>query len=134
MLKLIIGLKGSGKTKNLIAQVNDALARTAGNVVVIEQGEKLRYDVKYTARLINTLEYGVANGEAFYGLVAGIVASNSDVTDIFVDGSIRICGTLESLEAVLPALDKLSRANDVNLVMTCSVAADTADETVKKYV
>ena len=39
MLKLIIGLKGSGKTKNLIAQVNEALARTAGNVVVIEQGE-----------------------------------------------------------------------------------------------
>ncbi|MBQ7726984.1 MAG: hypothetical protein IJT60_00195 [Clostridia bacterium] len=134
MLNLIIGLKGSGKTKNLIRQLNEALDKTNGNVVCIEQGEKLRYDVKYTARLVNTDEYGVKNGDQLFGLIAGIVASNSDVTDIFVDGVLRICKSKEDFESVLPSLEKLADRNKVRLVMTCSVSAEDAGEVIAKYI
>ena len=134
MLNLIIGLKGSGKTKNLIRQLNEALDKTNGNVVCIEQGEKLRYDVKYTVRLVNTDEYGVKNGDQLFGLIAGIVASNSDVTDIFVDGVLRICKSKEDFESVLPSLEKLADRNKVRLVMTCSVSAEDAGEVIAKYI
>ncbi|MBP5293801.1 MAG: ATP-binding protein [Clostridia bacterium] len=134
MLNLIIGLKGSGKTKNLIRQLNEALDKTNGNVVCIEQGEKLRYDVKYTARLVNTDEYGVKNGDQLFGLIAGIVASNSDVTDIFVDGVLRICKSKEDFESVLPSLEKLADRNKVRLVMTCSVSEEDAGEVIAKYI
>ena len=79
MLKLLIGVKGTGKTKTLIELVNDALSKTQGDVVCIEKGIKLRYDVKYQARLINTNEYLVFDGESLYGFIAGILASNHDV-------------------------------------------------------
>ena len=134
MLNLIIGLKGSGKTKNLIRQLNEALDKTNGNVVCIEQGEKLRYDVKYTVRLVNTDEYGVKNGDQLFGLIAGIVASNSDVTDIFVDGVLRICKSKEDFESVLPSLEKLADRNKVRLVMTCSVSEEDAGEVIAKYI
>ena len=134
MLNLIIGLKGSGKTKNLIKQLNEALEKTNGNVVCVEQGEKLRYDVKYTARLINTDEYAIKDAKALYGLIAGIVASNSDVTDIFVDGVLRICESKEAFESTLPMFDKLAKNNNVNLIMTCSVSAQDPGEVIKQYI
>ena len=91
MLKLIIGVKGTGKTKTLINLVNGALEVTKGDVVCIEKGVKLRYDIKPTARLVDTEEYMISDAQALYGFVAGVLASNHDVTDLFVDGTLKIC-------------------------------------------
>ena len=87
MLKLIIGVKGTGKTKTLISMVNEASEKSEGTVVCIEKGVGLRFDVKYTVRLINTNDYLVFDAEALYGFVAGILASNHDVTDLFIDSA-----------------------------------------------
>ena len=73
MLKLIIGKKGSGKTKNLISMVDEALAMTKGDVVCIEKGDKLKFDIKYQCRLIDTNEYGINDGQALYGFIAGVI-------------------------------------------------------------
>ena len=75
MLKLIIGVKGTGKTKTLINMVNAAVESSKGDVVCIEKGVKLRYDVKYQARLINTEEFSINDATALYGFLAGIFAS-----------------------------------------------------------
>ena len=85
MIKLIIGVKGTGKTKTLINLVNTAIENSKGDVVCIEKGVKLRYDVKYQARLIDTEEFFVTDAQSLYGFVAGIFASNHDVTDLFID-------------------------------------------------
>ena len=85
MLKLIIGVKGTGKTKTLINLVNTAVENSKGDVVCIEKGVKLRYDIKYQARLIDTEEYFVCDAQSLFGFVAGIFASNHDVTDLFID-------------------------------------------------
>ena len=88
MVKLIIGIKGTGKTKTLIQMVNAALETTGGNVVVLEKGDKLKFDVKYQARLVNTDEYYVTDAQSLYGFVAGILASNHDVTELFIDSAL----------------------------------------------
>ena len=75
MLKLIIGVKGTGKTKALINMVNTAVENSQGNVVCIEKGDKLTYDVKHQARLIDTKQYFISDAQSLYGFIAGILAS-----------------------------------------------------------
>ena len=135
MLKLLIGVKGSGKTKTLISLVNEAVESSQGAVVSIEKGIKLRYDVNYRCRLINVDEYFVFDAEALYGFVAGILASNHDVTHVFVDSALRICNNdRDAFEKLLQSLDELSDSHKVDIVMTSSLPVEEADDTVKRYI
>ena len=132
MIKLYIGAKGSGKTKTLIELANNAAASSLGSVVCIEKGDKLTHEITYKARLIDTDDYSVTDAHALYGFIAGILASNSDITDIFVDGTLKICGgDVLALEAMLKNAEKI--AKDVNLVMTVSIAVDECPEGIKAY-
>lgn len=134
MLKLIIGKKGSGKTKTLISMVDEALAMTKGDVVCIEKGDKLKFDIKYQCRLIDTEAYLINDGQALYGFIAGILASNHDVTDLFIDSALKICGNdAESFEYFLKELESLLKNNPINCTITSSLAVEDATETVKKY-
>ena len=135
MVKLIIGVKGTGKTKALITMVNDAAEKTSGNVVCIEKGVGLRFDVKPTVRLINTNEYLVFDAAALYGFVAGILASNHDVTDLFIDGALKISNNdMAGFETFLKGLDELSNKLGVNIVITSSIPVEEASDLVKKYI
>ena len=132
MIKLFIGGKGSGKTKTLIELTNNAAQTSNGSVVCIEKGDKLKHEITYKARLIDTDAYAVCDAEALYGFIAGILASNSDITDIFVDSALKICGNdVAAFETMLPKLEKISE--NVNLVMSASIAVEEAPEGVKKY-
>ena len=134
MLKLIIGVKGTGKTKVLIDMVNSALAITKGDVVCIEKGTQLRFDIKSKVRLVDTEEYLIHDAEALYGFIAGILASNYDVTDLFVDNTFKICGgNLSALDALLENTDALLAKHDVNVFMTASIPVEDATDTIKKY-
>ena len=134
MLKLMIGVKGTGKTKTLIEKVNAAGAASHGNVVCLEKGTKLRYDVKSHVRLINTEEYLINDAEALYGFIAGILASNYDVTDLFVDNTLKICnGNIAAFEVLLNEVAELLAKHDVNVFMTASIPAEEASETIAKY-
>lgn len=92
MVTLIIGKKGSGKTKKLINLANEAVSASNGNVVVIEKGAKLTYDVTHKARLIDTEQYSITGYDAFFGFLSGICAGNYDVTDVLVDSTLKIGG------------------------------------------
>ena len=134
MLKLIIGVKGTGKTKNLINLVNTAVENSQGDVVCIEKGTKLRYDVKYTARLIDVKEYFVADAQSLYGFIAGILASNHDVTDVFVDSALKIANNdIAAFDNFVKEVDELSNNLNVNIVMTSSIPTEEASDIVKKY-
>ena len=90
MIKLIVGAKGSGKTKAMIDMINDSVKTSKGNVVVVEKGMKLTYDIAPAARLIDLDEYKVSGGEMLYGFVAGLMASNYDITDLYIDGILKV--------------------------------------------
>ncbi len=135
MLKLIIGVKGTGKTKTLISMVNEASEKSEGTVVCIEKGVGLRFDVKYTVRLINTNDYLVFDAEALYGFVAGILASNHDVTDLFIDSALKIANNdMTGFEAFVKEVDELSNKLGVNVVITSSIPVEEASDLVKKYI
>ena len=132
MIKLFIGSKGSGKTKTLIELTNNAAQSSNGSVVCIEKGDKLKHEITYKARLIDTDAYSVCDAEALYGFIAGILASNNDITDIFVDSSLKICGNdVAAFENMLPKLEKI--AANVNVVMSASIPVEEAPAGVKKY-
>ena len=135
MLKLIIGVKGTGKTKSLINLVNTASAESKGDVVCIEKGVKLRYDVKSTVRLIDTEEYFVADTDALYGFIAGILASNHDITDLFVDSALKICNNdVAAFDNFVELVAKLSDKLNINVVMTSSIPVEEASAVVNKYI
>lgn len=135
MLKLIIGVKGTGKTKALIDMVNKATEASEGSVVCIERGVKLRYDVKFRTRLINTNDYLIFDAQSLFGFIAGILASNHDVTDVYVDSSLKICNEdINAYEKMILELDELAEKHSVNVIMTASLPVEQASDIVKKYI
>lgn len=134
MLKIFAGLKGSGKTKNLIEMVNTAADSANGNVVCIEKGTKLIHEVTNKARLIDTITYNIDDASKLYGFVCGILASNYDITDLFIDSALKIClndmaGFEEFIRTLLPLLEE----NNINLTVTASVEVEKIPEALKAY-
>lgn len=134
MITLILGKKGSGKTKRLIDMCNSAVAASNGNVVFIEKDNNLTYDISHKARLAVAEEYAVKGYDALYGFIAGMCAGNYDITDIFVDSTLKIGGgDLEGLADFIEKLGDLSKKASTNLVL--SISADKADipERIAEY-
>ena len=134
MLKLMIGVKGTGKTKALIEKANTASRESHGDVACVEKGTVLRFDLAPKIRLIDTDVYKIHNAQALYGFIAGILASNYDVTDLFLDNTLKICGGgEEDLEKLADALAVLTADREINIFMTASLPAEEASENLKKY-
>ena len=126
MVKLIIGNKGSGKTKRLIELVNSAVEKSNGNVVCVEKERLLTYDVNYRARLVETDYYNISGYEAFYGFLAGVVAGNHDITDILVDATLKIGG--KDYEALANFLEKVSvLSKNAEQDITFTISCDECD-------
>ncbi len=134
MLKVILGKKGTGKTKALIEMVNKAAAEENGNVICIEYGDKLIHDIDHSARLIDITDYPVTTNEALEGFISGLLAGNYDIKQIYVDSLLKIVGDdLEEVGEALSKLEKLITANGATLVLLVSADAETAPESIKKY-
>lgn len=121
MVTLLIGHKGSGKTKKLISLANEAVTKSTGNVVVIEKGAKLTYDVTHKARLIDTDQYQISGYDVLFGFISGICAGNYDVTDIFVDSTFKICSDdKEALKTFVSKVKLLSDNAETNVTLLIS--------------
>ncbi len=121
MIKLIIGNKGTGKTKKLVDAVNATTEQSHGNVVCIEKGDTLNFSVTHKARLINTETYGISGFDAFYGMLCGVCAGNYDVTDIFSDATLKIVGKdFDHLADFFDRVSALSEETNTNFVFTVS--------------
>ena len=129
MIKIIIGKKGSGKTKLLADMVNAAADTSLGNVVCIEKSDALIYSIKYKARLVDTDTYGINGYDEYYGMIAGIKAGNHDITHIFGDATLRIGG--RDFDELADFFERISKIEDVEFIFT--VSADK-EELPKKIV
>ncbi len=135
MVKLIMGLSGSGKTKTLIDLVRSAIDTEHGDVVCIEKSKHLTYDIPYRARLIRTDDYGVKGNTMLYGFLCGLHAGNYDITHFFIDDLNKILDdrSNEALEKFLAELERFSRREDTDFTITINADPAKAGESLKKY-
>ena len=135
MVQLIMGLKGSGKTKRLIEQVNTALQEESGSVVVIEKDKKLTFDIPYQARLVFASDYSIGTVEFFKGLLSGLHAGNYDITHIFIDNFVKMMpGVTEAeIEEFLAWLDAFSEKESVKFTVSMTLNPDAVSENIRKY-
>lgn len=134
MIKLITGKKGTGKTKILIDMINDAVKATNGDLICIEKGAKLTYDISYKVRLVDAERFNVSGYDAFYGFVAGMLAGNYDIKEIFVDSILKIGGAdFDEFGIMLDKLDKLT-GDDTKIVFTVSADNEEFPASVTKFV
>jgi ABC-type cobalamin/Fe3+-siderophores transport system ATPase subunit len=132
MIKVICGKNGSGKTKKMIDMVNDVCKTSTGSVVCIEQGMQLTYDISYRCRLIAANEYNIKGYEEFYGFLAGVLAGNYDISEVFVDGILKIGNKdLLGLADLLKRVEAL--AENINVTITVSADENELPDEVKKY-
>ncbi len=135
MVKVIMGLKGHGKTKQLIELVRRASEEEHGNVVCIERDEALRYDIPMSVRLIKLSDYKLIGYTALKGFLSGLRAGNYDITHIFLDGLFKLAGTesLNEVEEFLDWCDAFSEREGVKFTMTISADEAAATEGIKKF-
>ena len=134
MIQVIMGLKGSGKTKKLIDGINAAVASASGDVVCIEYGKKLTYDVTYKVRLVDSKEYGIRSSEMLKGFLSGLHAGNFDITNVFIDNLYKTIGDDKAVgEEFVAWCAKFAAEN--NMEITISITEDPAEasEAVKQY-
>jgi len=135
MVKVIMGLKGSGKTKNLIDLVNKAAVEESGSVVCIEKDSALTYDISHDARLVKITDYDFGGYDFLKGFISGLQAGNYDITHIFVDGLLKITGDNSDIkmEEFLTWCESFSNKENVKFTITISADASLASPGVKKY-
>ena len=135
MVELLIGKKGTGKTKALIEKVNNALTVAKGNVVFISNDTNRNiFDVKSKARMADTSEFEIKSYDEFLGFISGIISRDFDITNIFVDGIFKIVGSdnLDGFESFLNRLETMSQKFEITFVISVSIDSETAPDYIKK--
>lgn len=135
MVKLIMGLKGTGKTKKLVELVRSAVNDGNGDVVVIEKKRKLTYDIPYQARLIDADEYDIGTYEFLKGLICGIHAGNYDITHFYIDNFLKLVedDSPEALETFVTWLDGFAEKEKIEFVISVSADPETASDKLKAF-
>ena len=135
MVKLILGLKGSGKTKKLVDLVRDAVKMENGDVVCIEKEKKLTYDIPYQARLIEAGSYDTGSYEFIKGFICGLHSGNYDITHVFVDNFYKIVSNKDPVVfgEFLDWLEDFSEKEKIEFVISVTMDPDTVGDAIKKY-
>ena len=134
MIQVIMGLKGSGKTKKLIDSINQTAKEAKGDVVCIEYDKKLTFDISYRVRLVDSKEYGIDNLDKLKGLLSGLHAGNYDITNIYIDNLYKTIGAdRKAGEEFILWCANFAKSNDMNITITVSDDPAQAAEAVKRY-
>lgn len=134
MIHVIMGLKGSGKTKKLIDSIHETVDHATGAVVCIEYGKKLTYDVNYRVRLVDSKEYGICNLDMLKGFLSGLHAGNFDITHVYIDNLYKTIGSDRAAgEAFILWCADFAKANSMEITMTVSDDPAQASEAVQQY-
>lgn len=134
MVKVIVGQKGSGKTKELIESIQLAVEQESGSIVCIEKGSSLRYDISYRVRLVDAQEYGIKTYDQMIGFISGLYAGNFDITHIFIDNLCKLLGN-DASQAVdfCQWCEVFGERNNLKFTIAISDDPGSANEKLRKY-
>ena len=134
MILVIMGLKGSGKTKKLLDSIQETVSSASGDVVCIEYGKKLTYDVNYRVRLVDSKEYGICSLDMLKGFLSGLHAGTFDITNVYIDNLYKTIGADRAAgEAFILWCAEFAQVNNMNITITVSDDPAEASEEVKKF-
>ena len=135
MVKLIMGLKGSGKTKLMMGLLKTAIETENGDIIFIDKDKKLIYDIPYTVRLVHGSDYGICSNQQFMGFISGIHAGNYDITHVFIDNFFRMLDDTsnKAVEQMLGWLNDFSEKENVKFTISASADVSGLTEAIKKY-
>lgn len=135
MISIISGAKGKGKTKYLLAQVNDAVKEANGSIVYLDKSAKHMYELSNKVRLINVAEYPIASADAFIGFLCGVLSQDSDIEKMYVDSFLKVSYTEGTdISELVSTLDVIGKQFAVDFVLSVSMDAEALPESVKPYV
>ena len=134
MIRVIMGLKGSGKTKKMIDSIHETLEHASGDVVCIEYGKKLTYDVNYKVRLVDSKEYAISNPDLLKGFLSGLHAGNFDITHVFIDNLYKTIGSdVAAAEGFIAWCADFAKVNNMEITVTISDDPAQASDLIKQY-
>ena len=135
MVRLIMGMKGSGKTKQLIELINNAAKDEPGNVVCIEANRNMTYDIHYHIRLIDAHEYKLNSYDLLQGFISGLHAGNYDISHMFIDNLCKIVGREvdAETETFLNWLDSFGERNSIKFTVTISAEPGLATDGMQRF-
>ena len=134
MIHLIMGLKGSGKTKKMRDSIDATLASASGDVVCIEYGKNLTYELNYRVRLVDSEEYGISSPDMLKGFLSGLHAGNFDITNVYIDNLYKTIGADRAAgEEFVAWCAKFAEVNSMNITITVSDDPALASEAMKQY-
>ena len=135
MIQLIVGHKGSGKTKAIVEMANKAVKESKGYVVVIEKDVRLTYEISSAARLVYSDEYAIAGYDAVYGFITGLLAGNYDITHVFVDNFTKMLTEVseQQIAEFLAWLNDFSEREHIQFTLSLSMDPATTGSEITKY-
>ena len=135
MIKIVYGPKGFGKTKIMIDEVNKAADVAKGNVVFVTDKRMSTVSINFNVRCVYTEEHAIDNYQAFIGFINGLLAGNSDIEYIYIDGFRRIIGEkLRGGQKVFKAIKQLQKEYpELKMVISLSATKEELPSYAKRY-
>jgi len=135
MVKLLVGRKGSGKTKSMIQLANDRIEKSDGSVVFINKNHRLMYDLKYKIRVVCMEEYEeITNSDEYIGFLYGIISSDHDIEVIFIDSILKHADVnLTDLPEFLSRLREISEKYEIEFIVSISATAEEIGDIANQY-
>ena len=126
MVKLLVGHKGSGKTKQMIEMANDQMATSDGHIIFINKEYRSSYDLSHDIRVIFMDDFPhITNSDEYIGFIYGIISSDHDIDTIYVDGQLKHADvSLGNLPEFIERIKKISEHYGPNFVVSLSAAKE----------
>ena len=135
MVRLLIGHKGSGKTKKIVELANGSLDKVNGSVVFINKNSNLTTNLKYSIRLISMNDFeAITNVDEYIGFLYGVISQDHDLECIFIDSILKHADIkIENLEDFLERLNRISTEHSLDIVVSISADKEDLGSYINKY-
>ena len=134
MIKLVVGKKGSGKTKTMLDAISQAVETENGNVIFVCNSSRHMLEVTHSARLVDVSNADTETFRLFKTFILGMLSQNYDISHIFIDSLFKIVpDDADSLADFIEKLEEIS--TEANVKFTICISADKSElpESIQKY-